>query len=320
MAAVLLFILLLITSFGVLLYFLKPTKTEAAVEQHLTSIEDSRGLGVNPDGTTILKQDPLSSNPAVDSLIRRLPGVFGLARLIKHAGQTWQVGSVLLASVIALVVGSWIASFFMPSDILSVLVGVLLAVSPIFYLYILRETRFRKCDALVPEAVDLMARGLRAGHAVPAVLEMVGKEIAEPLASEFRALAEEQTLGLPLRDAMLNLVERVPRADMRFLATAILLQKETGGNLAQILDKTAALARERSRLRGQLRIYTAQGRITGWILCIAPFIMFGVISLVNWNYEKILFTDPSGLHVIYFGMVMMVIGILVIRKVINIKI
>ena len=320
MAAVLLFILLLIASFGVLLYFLKPTKIEAAVEQHLTSIEDSRGLGVNPDGTTILKQDPLSSNPAVDSLIRRLPGVFGLARLIKHAGQTWQVGSVLLASVIALVVGSWIASFFMPSDILSVLVGVLLAVSPIFYLYILRETRFRRCDALVPEAVDLMARGLRAGHAVPAVLEMVGKEIAEPLASEFRALAEEQTLGLPLRDAMLNLVERVPRADIRFLATAILLQKETGGNLAQILDKTAALARERSRLRGQLRIYTAQGRITGWILCIAPFIMFGVISLVNWNYEKILFTDPTGLHVIYFGMVMMVIGILVIRKVINIKI
>ena len=320
MAAVLLFILLLIASFGVLLYFLKPTKIEAAVEQHLTSIEDSRGLGVNPDGTTILKQDPLSSNPAVDSLIRRLPGVFGLARLIKHAGQTWQVGSVLLASVIALVVGSWIASFFMPSNILSVLVGVLLAVSPSFYLYILRETRFRRCDALVPEAVDLMARGLRAGHAVPAVLEMVGKEIAEPLASEFRALAEEQTLGLPLRDAMLNLVERVPRADIRFLATAILLQKETGGNLAQILDKTAALARERSRLRGQLRIYTAQGRITGWILCIAPFIMFGVISLVNWNYEKILFTDPSGLHVIYFGMVMMVIGILVIRKVINIKI
>ena len=320
MAAVLLFILLLITSFGVLLYFLKPTKIEAAVEQHLTSIEDSRGLGVNPDGTTILKQDPLSSNPAVDSLIRHLPGVLGLAQLIKQAGQTWQVGSVLLASVIALVVGSWIASFFMPSNILSVLVGVLLAVSPIFYLYILRETRFRKCDALVPEAVDLMARGLRAGHAVPAVLEMVGKEIAEPLASEFRALAEEQTLGLPLRDAMLNLVERVPRADIRFLATAILLQKETGGNLAQILDKTAALARERSRLRGQLRIYTAQGRITGWILCIAPFIMFGVISLVNWNYEKILFTDPSGLHVIYFGMVMMVIGILVIRKVINIKI
>src|SRR5437899_8786997 len=320
MAAVLLFILLLITSFGVLLYFLKPTKIEAAVEQHLTSIEDSRGLGVNPDGTTILKQDPLSSNPAVDSLIRHLPGVLGLARLIKQAGQTWQVGSVLLASMIALVVGSWIASFFMPSNILSVLVGVLLAVSPIFYLYILRETSFRKCDALVPEAVDLMARGLRAGQAVPAALERGGREMAEPLSSEFRALAEEQTLGLPLRDAMLNLVERVPRAVMSFLATAILLQKETGGNLALILDKTAALARERARLRGQLRIYTAQGRITGWILCIAPFIMFGLISTVNWNYEKMLFTDPTGIHIVYFGAVLMIVGILVIRKIIDIKI
>jgi len=319
MVTVLLFILLLISSFGVVLYFLKPTKTEAAVEQHLATIEDSRGAGVNADGT-ILKQAPLSSNPAVDDLIRRLPGTLGLASLIKQAGETWQVGSVLVGSVTALVVGSWIASYFMPTDVLSAIVGVLLAASPIIYLYVLREVRFRKCDSLLPEAVDLMARGLRAGHAVPAVLEMVGREIAEPLAGEFRALAEEQALGLPLRDAMLNLVERMPRDDMRFLATAILLQKETGGNLAQILDKTAALARERSRLRGQLRIYTAQGRITGWILCIAPFIMFGLISTVNWSYEKILFTDPSGLHVIYFGMVMMVIGILVIRKIIDIRI
>ncbi len=274
---------------------------------------------MNADGT-ILKQAPLSSNPVVDDLIRRLPGTLGLASLIKQAGETWQVGSVLVGSVTALVVGSWIASYFMPTDVLSAIVGVLLAASPIIYLYVLREIRFRKCDSLLPEAVDLMARGLRAGHAVPAVLEMVGREIAEPLAGEFRALAEEQALGLPLRDAMLNLVERMPRDDMRFLATAILLQKETGGNLAQILDKTAALARERSRLRGQLRIYTAQGRITGWILCIAPFIMFGLISTVNWSYEKILFTDPSGLHVIYFGMVMMVIGILVIRKIIDIRI
>ena len=115
---------------------------------------------------------------------------------------------------------------------------------------------------------------------------MVGREIAEPLAGEFRIVHEEQNLGLPLRDAMLNLVDRVPRDDMRFLATAILLQKETGGNLAVILDKTAALARERSRLYGQLRIYTAQGRITGWILCVAPFIMCGVDQLGQLEVRK----------------------------------
>ena len=319
MTAILLFILLLVTSFGVLIYFLKPTKTETAVEEHLATIEGSRGLGVNPDGTTILKQAPLSSNPMLDELLRRLPGVIGLASLIKQAGQTWQVGSVVMISLIAFVLGSWIASFFMPADVLSVLLGLILAVSPFVYLYILREVRFKKCDSLLPEAVDLMARGLRAGHAVPAVLEMVGREIAEPLAGEFRALHEQTQLGLPLRDAMLDLVERVPRDDVRFLATAILLQKETGGNLAVILVKTAALARERARLRGQLNIYTAQGRITGWILCIAPFIMFGLISLVNWTYEKTLFTEPLGLKIIYFGMAMMVIGILVIRKIIDIK-
>ena len=251
MVTVLLFILLLISSFGVVLYFLKPTKTEAAVEQHLATIEDSRSAGVTADGTTILKQAPLSSNPAVDDLIRRLPGTLGLASLIKQAGETWQVGSVLVGSVTALVVGSWIASYFMPTDVLSAIVGVLLAASPIIYLYVLREIRFRKCDSLLPEAVDLMARGLRAGHAVPAVLEMVGREIAEPLAGEFRALAEEQALGLPLRDAMLNLVERMPRDDMRFLATAILLQKETGGNLAQIIDicgVAAAVASKRPEI------------------------------------------------------------------------
>jgi len=116
------------------------------------------------------------------------------------------------------------------------------------------------------------------------------------------------------------MVSRMPRDDMRFLATAILLQKETGGNLALILDKTSAVARERSRLRGQLRIYTAQGRITGWILCLMPFIMFGLLSMVNWKTEKILFTDDLGRTAVYAGLVFMVIGVLVIRKIINVKV
>jgi tight adherence protein B len=231
-----------------------------------------------------------------------------------------QVSSVMLGSAGLGIVVAWIASLSIPSTFLSLILGAIAASLPLLYLYVVREVRFRKCDALLPDAVDLMARGLRAGHAVPAVLEMVGQEIGEPLAGEFRILHEEQNLGLPLRDAMLNLVDRVPRDDMRFLATAILLQKETGGNLAAILDKTAFLARERARLYGQLRIYTAQGRITGWILCIAPFIMFGLMSMVNWKYERVLFTNPAGLKVVYMGLGMMLLGILVIRKIIDIKV
>jgi tight adherence protein B len=315
---VLFFIFILLVSFGVLFYFLKPTRTESAVQEHLDLIEGTRSVG--EDGATILKRQALSSNPLVDELLRQMPGSLWLSRLIRQAGHNWQVGTVIGGSLAALIIGGWVCSFILPTTVMAVAAGLVLGAAPFVYLSIAREVRFRQCDALLPDAVDLMARALRAGHAVPAVLEMVGREIGEPLAGEFRLLHEEQSLGLPLRDAMLNLVERVPRDDMRFLATAVLLQKETGGNLAQILDKTAALARDRARLRGQLRIYTAQGRITGWILCIAPFIMFGLISMVNWNYEKILFTEPVGLKIIYVGMVMMIVGVLIIRKIIDIKI
>ena len=315
--SILLFLLLLIVCFAVLVFFLRPTSTETAVQQHLEHIEESRS--VEGDGT-ILRREALSNTQWVDELIREIPGLVGLARLIKQAGQTWQVSSVLLGSA-ALGIGvAWMCSLAIPSLSLSLVFGIIAAFLPYVYLLVRREIRLRHCEALLPDAVDLMARGLRAGHAVPAVLEMVGKEIAEPLAGEFRIMHEEQNLGLPLRDAMLNLVARVPRDDMRFLATAILLQKETGGNLAVILDKTAALARERARLYGQLRIYTAQGRITGWILCIAPFIMFGLMSVVNWKYEKILFTNPTGLKIVYIGLVMMLLGILIIRKIIDIKV
>jgi len=256
----------------------------------------------------------------LDDLIRQLPGSLALLRLVQQAGKDWSVTSVFLLSLIGAVVGWWLASLAIPSVPLSALLGALIGLSPCLYLYVIREIRFRRFDTLLPEAVDLMARGLRAGHAATAVLEMVGNEVADPVGSEFRAMCEEQSLGLPLREAMLSLVQRVPRDDVRFLATAILLQKETGGNLAVILDKTAAVMRERARLRGQLMIYTAQGRITGWILCFAPFIMFGLISIVNREYEKVLFTTPTGLHMIYGGLVMMLLGVLIIRKIIDIKV
>jgi len=123
-----------------------------------------------------------------------------------------------------------------------------------------------------------------------------------------------------MRDSLRALVERVPIDDLRFLATAILLQKESGGNLAQILDKTSAVIRERARLRGQLAIYTAQGRVTGYVLCAAPFLMFGIISLVNHQYEKPLFHDSLGIKMLYFGLGAMIVGILAIRKIIDVEV
>jgi len=318
MAAMILFVFVLALSFGVLVYFLRPTATEAAVQQQLAGIDAGRATG--NDATTIVREQGFSANPVFNDLIRDLPGSRALLRLIRQAGQHWQVGSVFLFSILAILLGWWLASLIVSNLVLEAMFAITLALLPYIYLYIVRSIRFRRFANQLPEAVDLMARGLRAGHAVTAVLEMVGQEIAEPVASEFRALHEQHVLGLTMRDAMLNLVDRVPLDDVRFLTTAILLQRETGGNLAQILDKTAVVMRERSRLRGQLRIYTAQGRITGWILCIMPFVMFGVLSAVNRNYEKILFTDPTGLHMLYFGIVMMILGVLIIRKIISVKV
>jgi tight adherence protein B len=312
-----LFLLLLMLCFGIVFFLLRPTKAETAVQQHLETIQESRA---EESGSTILKEEGYSDSPELAQVIRQLPGAFGTLSLLRQSGRKWMVSSVMGVSVAATVLTAWISSYFLPSTVLAVVAGIVAGSVPYISLIIIREQRFRKCDELLPEAIDLMARGLRAGHALTAVLEMVSSEVAEPIASEFRRLHEENALGLSLREATMNLVSRLPRDDMRFLATAILLQKETGGNLAIILDKTAAVARERARLRGQLRIYTAQGRVTGWVLCMMPFIMFALLSSINWQFEKLLFTEHMGRSMVYFGLTLMVAGVLVIRKIIDVKV
>jgi tight adherence protein B len=313
----LLFLFLLLLCFGVVFYLLRPTKTETAVQQHLEDIKENRE---ETSGRTILRAEGYSKNEEISQLIRQIPGALGTLHLIRQSGMNWMVAPVMAISVFSACVTAWVASYFLPGVVLAVVVGITAGAIPYAYLLIRREQRFRKCDQLLPEAIDLMARGLRAGHALTAMIEIVGNEIPDPIRTEFTRLHEEHSLGLPLREATMNLVERLPRDDVRFLATAILLQKETGGNLAVILDKTSAVARERARLRGQLRIYTAQGRITGWILCFMPFIMFGLLSALNWNFEKLLFTEHFGRVLVYIGLALMLVGVLVIRKIIDVKV
>src|SRR5436305_2292439 len=315
---VLVFLLLLIFTFVIAFFLLRPTKQETAVQHHLDDIKDSRAEAT---GATILKEEGYSGNAEVRDIIRQIPGALVTLNLIRQSGQSWKVSAIMGIAALATVGATAIAWLFMPDFVLlDVVIGVVAGAIPYIVLFIMREQRFRKCDALLPEAIDLMARGLRAGHALTAVIEMVSNEIAEPISTEFKRLHEEHQLGLTLREATMNLVSRLPRDDVRFLATAILLQKETGGNLAAILDKTGVVARERARLRGQLRIYTAQGRVTGWVLCMMPFIMFGLLSIVNWQLEKVLFTEHSGRTLVYVALGLMLLGVLAIRKIIDIKV
>lgn len=318
MSPVLLFGLLLVMTFGALIWVLKPTKTESDVQRLLSSIGRTYGLDV--DGTTILKEESLSSIPWLDALLRHIPASLSLRLLIIQAGRSWTVAAVLLGSLASALLAGWVSSIFIQALLLVLLVGGAVGSAPYAYLFWQRAARFRRFEEILPQAIDLMSRALKAGHTVTSMIEMVSQEIPEPVASEFRTIFEEQNLGLPMREAILNLARRVPIDDVRFLSTALLVQKETGGNLAEILDKTGFIMRERLRLKGQVRIYTAQGRVSGWVLCLLPFAMVLLMSIVNPQYEKKLWTDPRGLHLVYAGLVMMAIGIYFIRKIVNIKV
>jgi tight adherence protein B len=318
MSPFLFFMLLLIVSFAVIFYLSRPTKTELAVQKHLENIR-VKPPQEGEETPTILKDEGYSPNPAISDMVRQVPGAKSTLELVRQSGATWPVSAVFGVIALTMLLIGGITSIFLP-DVLPLLAALLAGCIPLVYLLILREQRLRKCDRLLPDAIDLMARGLRAGHALPAVLQMVGDEVAEPLGSEFRKLHEEQILGLPLREAVMNMVARVPRDDMRFLATAILLQKETGGNLAVILDKTATVARERERLRGQVRIYTSQGRATGWVLSSMPFLLFVLLSMLNWDTERLLFTDHFGKMATGVGVSFLIIGIFLIKRIIGVQV
>jgi len=195
-------------SFGIVYVVLRPTRTETAVQQHLETIQESRA---EEAGSTILKEENYSTNPELAAIVRQLPGAVETLDLLRQSGQPFSVSQVMGVSLAVGVLTAWISSYFLPATILALVAGIVAGTIPYIYLIVMRELRFRKCDELLPEAIDLMARGLRAGHALTAVLEMVSQEIAEPIGSEFRRLHEEHALGLPLREATMNLVSRLPR-------------------------------------------------------------------------------------------------------------
>ena len=165
-----------------------------------------------------------------------------------------------------------------------------------------------------------MARALRAGHSISSAIEIVAEQSAEPLACEFATVFHQQKFGIQFRDAILQLGDRVPSRDLHFLITAILVQKETGGDLTEILDRTTRVIRERIRIQGEIQTYTAQGRLTGWILGGLPIIMLGLINIVTPGYSHILFHDPLGQKMLYAGGILIVVGGLIIRKIVDIEV
>ncbi len=321
MSITVLFLIVVILVFAVVLVLTRPTKQEQKLQTRLENIgRMGQGEVLVEDREDILKQTQLSEVPWVDAVLRRLHFAEKLQDQIAQADLKWSVGRVVMGSLLIFAATIWVGQFFVNNVLIALILALALGSVPYVYVRMIRAARLRKFNGLLPDAIDLMSRALKAGHSISSAIEMIAQEVGPPLGPEFRRLFEEQNFGLPLREAMLNLARRVPIPDVQFLVTAILVQKETGGNLVEILDKTAAVLRDRIRLQGQLRIYTAQGKLTGWILSVLPFVIFGIISIINPHYVHILLDDPLGQKLIIAGLALMALGAWVIRKIIDIKV
>ncbi|HEV2467773.1 MAG TPA: type II secretion system F family protein [Candidatus Sulfotelmatobacter sp.] len=268
----------------------------------------------------LLRDEQLSEIPVLDTLLRRSARVSDLQKMLSQAGMEQRAGNFLGLSAVA-GVGACIIGYLFSNRIevawFALLIGFIL---PYFYVSIRRKKRFDKFEELFPEAIDTLARAVRAGHAFTTALEMITSEIAEPIAGEFRQLYEEQKFGMPVRDALMNLTERVPLVDVKFFVTAVMLQRETGGNLAEILDNLSYVIRERFKIQRQVRVYTAQGRLTMALLMGMPPIIVVAMLLLNPGFIRPLFADPIGHTLLVAGITLQTVGYFVIRKIIRIQV
>ena len=268
----------------------------------------------------LLRDEVLSDIPALDNLLRRSERVSNFQTMLSQADLKLRAGNMLFFSLGTGVATGFIllvASGFKILALVGALVGALM---PYSYASFRRSRRFQKFEELFPQAIDTLARAVRAGHALTTALELISNEVGEPVASEFRKLFEEQKFGLPMRDALINLTERMPLVDVKFFVTAVMLQRETGGNLAEILDNLSYVIRERFKIQRQVRVFTSQGRLTMMLLMMLPPIIVLTMLIMNPSFIRPLFTDPLGHGLLVGGITLQTIGYFVIRRIIQIQV
>jgi len=274
----------------------------------------------------LLRDEMLSKIPALDNLLRRSSRISNLQPFLEQANLKIRAANILMLCLLsAVVLGGigFIAAASLPPKqaLLFAVAGLVIGgFMPYSYASYRRTKRFQKFEELFPEAIDTLARAVRAGHAFTTALELIANELSEPVASEFRKLFEEQKFGLPVRDALMNLAERMPLVDVKFFVTAVMLQRETGGNLAEILDNLSYVIRERFKIMRQVRVYTAQGRLTMLLLMGLPPLIVVTMLLTSPAFIRPLFTDPIGHALIVAGVVLQTFGYFVIRKIIQIQV
>ena len=280
----------------------------------------SGSSGIDPEQVSILKQRRFAPGPGLDRMLHALPYASRIDRMLVQSGLPWLVSRFLQMSVAGLMVGLLFVLISGPPMAASVVIVAILANTPYLMVVRARNRRMKKIEEQLPEAADFIARALRAGHSFTNVLNMTGSELPEPLAGEFRIAHEEINYGVPMNEALQNLAGRIPLTDLRYLVIAVLIQRESGGNLAEILANISHIIRQRLQLRARVRVLSAEGRMSAWVLGMMPFVVTALMQLTNPQYIKLLWTHPVGVKILWISLGVILLGVVWLRKVIHIRV
>ena len=292
----------------------KAKKIQARLRALSASLDNSKQ-------SHLLRQRMLSEVPAIERILLNMSRAHRLDRFILQAGLTWTVSRLVLSCAAIGVIACLVMVYGVhQSLLLSGLVGACLAATPLLYVSHLRSKRLGTFERQLPDALDLITRALRSGHAFSSALQMVGDEMAEPIAEEFRIVHDEVNFGVALQQALTNLSERVPLTDLRYFIVSVLIQRESGGNLTEVLSNLSRLIRERLKLLSKVKILSSEGRLSAWILGLMPFALAGAMYLVNPGFMAPLWNDPIGISIIKYMLILMVLGIFILRKIIRIRV
>jgi tight adherence protein B len=272
-------------------------------------------------GSPLLRQaQAMSAVAPINALLQRgRSRSQGLQDLIEQAGLQISVGTLLAGSAALGALVFFVTHQVTGLVLLALGAAALVVFVPTQFVKYRRTLRMRKFEEQFPEALDLLGRALRAGHAFPTGIEMVADEMPDPIGPEFRILFDQQNYGMPFPDALRAFAQRIPVLDARFFVTAVLIQRESGGNLSEVLDNLAGVMRERFRVKRQMRVLSAHGRITGWILAGLPPVLAVVMFAINEEHRNLMLYHPLGQQMLMGAVVLQVIGALIMRKIINVE-
>ena len=317
--AILLFAAVIFMIEGIFMWWSSTRGEEAKrIERRLRFM--SAGAHGENEQLSILKQRFLSESPTIERLLLQVPRIHTMDRILEQSGIGWSVAKLLTYTCISVIAVILLGQFLHFPWLLTFVVCLFVATIPLTIVLRARTKRFKQFEIQLPEVADLISRSLRAGHAFSSAIQMVGDEMPDPVATEFRITFDEINYGMGMNDALQNLAIRVPLTDLRYFVIAVLIQRESGGNLAEILGNISKIIRDRLNLYAQIRVLSAEGKMSAWVLGLLPFAVGLVISIINPEYMNTLFTDPVGLKMVSFAAVMVVIGIIWMRNIIRIRV